>query len=85
MSKPKGKTLYDYFNENQHNYKVLIKAGYCSVNIVRDLNIYHFFECTLKETGSRMTAAANSAETYKLSERTIFLIIKRLSKRISNE
>lgn len=70
-------TVYHYVKENISILKPVEKAGLISFLLERDLELYEDFHRVLKDTGSKMQAASEVSEKYKISECQVFRVIKR--------
>lgn len=60
-----------YFNE-------LLKRGLVPINWVDYKLIYEFYKVELKKEAMRKQALTNTADEFNVSERTVYLIIKKM-------
>ena len=82
VQRPMKITVYHYVKENISILKPVEKAGLISFLLERDLELYEDFHRIAKETGSKMQAASEVGEKYKISECQVFRVVKRLGQQI---
>lgn len=75
-------TIYHHVKENLQELKRLEKVGIVSFLLERDIELYEDFHRIAKETGSRMQAASETGEKYKIGECMVFRIVKKYSQTI---
>jgi len=75
-------TTYKLLNklESFSGFKELIKRGIIPVNWVEYKMIYEFHKMELKRlNGAKRQAKTNTAEEFKISERSVYLILEKMS------
>ena len=75
-------TVYEFLNDKRDQYRALVQTGTVSWMLERNMELYEYFNNELKQTGSKMQAANNTGERFKVCERTVFNVIEKLSQEV---
>lgn len=76
-------TVFEFLNFNREQYRGLVKVGVVSWLLERDLSLYEYYQKELTETKSSLQAASNTGEKFKISDRSVFRIIEKYSRTIT--
>lgn len=76
-------TVFEFMNENREQYRKLAKVGVVSFLLERDMNLFERYNSEYDRTGSKMQAATTCCEQFKVSERTVFYVVEKMSKEIT--
>jgi len=76
-----GKTNYQILLElhERNELKPLVNSGFCSVNIIRDMEIYSFVKGLTKTSYPKEQAYYDASVEFKVCRKTIINSLKKLS------
>lgn len=79
---PQDMTVYDFWNSNRQQYRIMIRLGALSCLLERDLSLYERYEQEYERTQSRMQSASITAAEFKISERSVFRVVDKYSREV---
>jgi hypothetical protein len=73
---------FAYLTKNKEMLRVLLKMGYLSTSVPRDMEIFKYYSDMVSQGNSRSISRCSAEERFKVSTRKMYRIINRMEQSV---